>query len=74
MRLLKKNYLEELKKAKESVSAGEAPQVKEIAANTHGHPLLVGEFNNDVSNVHQGSQESWYSGKCSCGLQLLKVS
>ena len=55
VRLLKKKYLEELKKAKESVSTGEAPQVKEIAAKTHGRPLLVGEFTNDVSNVHQGS-------------------
>ena len=48
MRLFKKKYLEELEKAKGSVSAGEAPQVKEIAAKTCGRSLLVGEIDNDV--------------------------
>ena len=39
VRLFKKRYLEELKKAKETLPVGEAPVVKEIAVKTRGRPL-----------------------------------
>ena len=48
VRLFKKRYLEELKRAKNSVPVGEVPVVKEISVKTLGRPLLVGEFDSDV--------------------------
>ena len=46
--LFKRRYLEELKKAKETLPLGEAPVVKKIAVKTRGRPLLVGEFDIDI--------------------------
>ncbi len=48
MQLFKRRYLEELKKAKETLPLGEAPVVKKIAVKTCGRPLLVGEFDIDI--------------------------
>ena len=48
VRLFKKKYLEELKKAKESTSAEEVPVVKKIPVKTRGRPLLLGKLNSDV--------------------------
>ena len=48
VRLFKKRYLEELKRAKNSVPVGDIPVVKEISVKTRGRPLLLGEFDSDV--------------------------
>ena len=48
VRLFKKRYLEELKRAKNSVPVGEVPVVKEISVKTRGRPLLVREFDSNV--------------------------
>ena len=42
VRLFKKRYLEELKRAKNSVPVGEVPMVKEISVKTRGRPLFGG--------------------------------
>lgn len=48
VRLFKKKYLEELKRAKENAQAGKVPEVKKITAKIRGRPLLLGEFDSDV--------------------------
>ena len=48
VRLFKKKYLEELKRAKKNTPAGEVPEVKKIAVKTRGRPLLLGELDSDV--------------------------
>ena len=48
VRLFKKRYLEELKRANNSVPVGDIPVVIEISVKTRGRPLLLGEFDSDV--------------------------
>lgn len=55
VRLFKKRYLTELKRAMKEKAPGEVPKVTKITAKPRGRPLLLGKLDSDVQNLPLGS-------------------
>ena len=50
VRLFKKRYLAELRRATKESAAGEVPKVTKITNKPRGRPLLLGDFDKDVQD------------------------